>query len=102
MGGHAHTRLRSPYAWSIRDTGGQYLSLDDVTAATERAYECFQSLAITFAAGCGALCNGLSSGGHSAAPTRSISARIAIMASQKRSSSFLSSDSVGSIINVPA
>ena len=25
-GGHAQTRLRSPYAWSIRATGGQYLS----------------------------------------------------------------------------
>jgi hypothetical protein len=25
-GGHAQTRLRSPYAWSMRATGGQYLS----------------------------------------------------------------------------
>jgi len=24
IGGHAHTRLRSPYAWSMRRTGGQY------------------------------------------------------------------------------
>ena len=24
-GGHAHTRLRSPYAWSMRRTGAQYL-----------------------------------------------------------------------------
>src|SRR4029450_13545239 len=26
MGGHAHTRLRSPNAWSMRTTGGKYLS----------------------------------------------------------------------------
>ena len=25
-GGQAQTRLRSPYAWSMRPTGGQYLS----------------------------------------------------------------------------
>jgi SAM-dependent methyltransferase len=25
-GGHAHIRLRSPYAWSMRRTGGQYLA----------------------------------------------------------------------------
>ena len=25
-GGHEQTRLRSPYAWSMRATGGQYLS----------------------------------------------------------------------------
>ncbi len=24
IGGQAHTRLRSPYAWSMRRTGGQY------------------------------------------------------------------------------
>jgi hypothetical protein len=44
----------------------------------------------------------LSSAGHSPAATRSASARIAINASQKRSSSAMFSDSVGSIIRVPA
>jgi hypothetical protein len=44
----------------------------------------------------------LSSAGHSPEPTFSISPRIAIIASQNRSSSARSSDSVGSIISVPA
>ena len=51
---------------------------------------------------CGALRSGESSGLHSPAPTRSISALIAIIASQKRSISPRSSDSVGSTISVPA
>ena len=51
---------------------------------------------------CGALRSGLSSTGHSPAATLAISPRIAIIASQKRSSSRRSSLSVGSIISVPA
>ena len=51
---------------------------------------------------CGALRSGLSSRSHSPDATRSISSRIAIIASQNRSSSARSSDSVGSIISVPA
>ena len=60
------------------------------------------SSAVTSSAVCGACTSGLSSAGHSPAATRSISARIAIIASTKRSSSPRSSDSVGSIISVPA
>ena len=57
---------------------------------------------ISIAAVCGALRSGLSSAGHSPAATRSISPRMAIIASKKRSSSAMSSDSVGSTISVPA
>ncbi len=51
---------------------------------------------------CGAPRSGLSSAGQAPKPTFSISARMAIIASQNRSSSARSSDSVGSIISVPA
>ncbi|CSB19372.1 Uncharacterised protein [Vibrio cholerae] len=51
---------------------------------------------------CGACTRGLLSSGHSPFFTLSISPRIAINASQKRSSSAKSSDSVGSTIKVPA
>ncbi len=54
------------------------------------------------AAVCGAPRNGLSSTGHSPRPTRSISARIAIIASQNSSISSRFSLSVGSTISVPA
>ena len=57
---------------------------------------------MTAAAVCGALRSGLSASSHSPAATRSISARIAIIASQNRSSSARSSLSVGSTISVPA
>jgi hypothetical protein len=36
-GGHAQTRLRSPYAWSIRATGGQYLSGSTPVGKTARS-----------------------------------------------------------------
>ena len=49
----------------------------------------------------GACTSGLSSAGHSPLSTRCASARIAIIASQNRSISARSSDSVGSIISVP-
>ena len=51
---------------------------------------------------CGASRSGLGSSGHSPSATRSISPRMAIIASQKRSSSASVSLSVGSIISVPA
>ena len=51
---------------------------------------------------CGALRSGLSSMGHVPCATASISDLIAIMASQKRSSSWRFSLSVGSTISVPA
>ena len=51
---------------------------------------------------CGAPRSGLSSTAQRPAATSSISARMAIMASQKRSSSARSSLSVGSTISVPA
>ncbi len=51
---------------------------------------------------CGAPRSGLSSTGHSPAPTRSISRRIAIMAAQNASTSVSVSLSVGSTIRVPA
>ena len=52
--------------------------------------------------GWGAWRSGLSSTGHSPRSTAWISSRMAIIASQKRSSSARSSDSVGSTISVPA
>ena len=48
-GGHAHTRLRSPYAWSMRRTGGQYLlRTSECTGYTafSREYGCVHSPAI--------------------------------------------------------
>lgn len=69
--------------------------------ASARVYACSHSPP-SAAAVCGAFRSGLSSAGHSPAPTFSISARMAIIASQNRSSSLTSSDSVGSIISVPA
>ena len=38
-GGQAQTRLRSPYAWSIRATGGQYLSGSMPVGKTARSRE---------------------------------------------------------------
>ena len=51
---------------------------------------------------CGAFFSGLSSFGQAPLSTCAISARMAIMASQKRSSSTRGSLSVGSTISVPA
>ena len=36
-GGQAQTRLRSPYAWSMRATGGQYLSGSTPVGKTARS-----------------------------------------------------------------
>ena len=57
---------------------------------------------MTSAAVCGAFFSGLSARSARPCSTARISARIAIMASQKRSSSACGSLSVGSIISVPA
>ena len=57
---------------------------------------------ISMLAVCGAFFSGLSSASYSPEATRSISCRIAIIASQNRSSSARSSLSVGSTISVPA
>ena len=90
----------------MRLTGGQYLSRRDRpppgNAASSREYGRAHSSATTSAAGCGAWRSGLSSTAHSPASTARISSRMAIIASQKRSSSARSSDSVGSTISVPA
>src|SRR5215831_6720516 len=87
-GGHAQTRLRSPNAWSIRPTGGQYLSAippPPGCAPTRRGYGRDQSSAVTSSAGCGALRSGLSPTDHSSRSMAAISPRIATMAAQKRS-----------------
>lgn len=88
----------------MRRTGGQYLSAAETPAgktASSRVYACSHSPP-SAAAVCGALRSGLSSAAQTPEPTLSTSARMAIIASQKRSSSIRSSDSVGSIISVPA
>ena len=59
-------------------------------------------MAQTTAAVCGACLSGLSSAGSSPASTWAISARMVAMAWMKRSSSASGSDSVGSIMSVPA
>ena len=97
--------MRSPYAPSMRRTGGQYFAgrarprpgTPPARGSTGASHS-----PVTHDAVCGALRSGLSSAGHVPAATSSISARIAIIASQKRSSSARSSLSVGSIISVPA
>ena len=89
----------------MRLTGGQYLSAPSTSpgnAATSREYARDQASVATSAATCGAPRNGLASTAHSPASTARISSRIAIIASQNRSSSPRSSDSVGSTISVPA
>src|SRR5699024_379129 len=102
IGGHEQTRFRSPWAWSIRPTGDQYLSGVGPYgyAACSRLYACGHSSAISTAV-CGAPRSGLFSADHRPLATSSISARIDAIASQKRSISARSSDSVGSNISVP-
>ena len=89
----------------MRLTGGQYLCRrSDATgnAACSRLYGRAQPATSRSSAVWGALRSGLSSAGHSPYSTRAISARMATMASQNRSSSSFDSDSVGSTISVPA
>ena len=71
-------------------------------AACSRVYLWFHASAVTTAAVCGAFFSGLSCGSHSPAATLPISAEMAIIASQNRSSSARFSLSVGSTISVPA
>ena len=67
-----------------------------------RLYGWGHSSAVTSSQVWGAFTSGLSSAGHSPRPTFWASSAMASMASQNRSSSALPSDSVGSIISVPA
>ena len=75
---------------------------EDVTEILANLRHEVERLPATHRAVCGACRNGLSASGHSPEATRSISPRMAIIASQNRSSSVRSSDSVGSTIKVPA
>src|SRR5690606_3477975 len=104
IGGHVHDRFRSPHALSTRPTGGQYFPAPTPAGqpASPREYARSHTSAPTIAAVCGAPRNTESSTATSPEAPASISARIAIIASQNRSSSARSSDSVGSTINVPA
>src|SRR3954466_14818843 len=89
----------------MRRTGGQYFAVRSTPfgyAATVRGYGCGHSSAVTAEAVCGAFARGLSDTGHTPAATWSISALMAIIAAQKRSSSVRSSLSVGSTMSVPA
>src|SRR6478672_13159287 len=104
IGGQEQIKLRSPYGLSIRPTLGQCLfarTNGSGNAACSREYGCGQSEAAIAPAVCGAFFRTLSL--RSALPSMIawISARIAIIASQKRSSSSLASLSVGSTISVP-
>lgn len=72
MGGQAQTRLRSPWAWSMRRTGGKYWCGSAYASGTR------WSRASTV---CGALTSGLSEVGHFPAAMRSASALIAVTAS---------------------
>src|ERR1051325_7048793 len=97
-------KLRSPYGLSMRPTLGQNLlarTHGNGYAACSREYGCDQSLIETAAAVCGAFLRTLSFGSALPVTTSSISRRIAINASQNRSSSAFGSLSVGSIISVP-
>src|SRR4029453_4440923 len=105
IGMQLQNRLRSPYTLSTRATGGQYFAPRNEAsgyAASSRRYACFQSSAATARAVCGAYFSGLSLRSARPSSIARISARIAIVASTKRSSSALDSLSVGSTINVPA
>jgi len=89
----------------MRLTGVQYFhrrrsSVGYAAFSLENA--CVQSSTVTSSAGYGELCRTESSADTVPEATSSISPLIAIIASMKRSSSYFDSDSVGSIINVPA
>src|SRR5690606_9883820 len=102
IGAQEQTRFLSPYASSTLRTLGQNLfsaTYSNGYAAFSREYGCSQVSAVNIANVCGAFFNTLL---VSSAVTASISLRIESIASQKRSNSARSSDSVGSIINVPA
>ncbi len=89
----------------MRPTGGKYLSCLSVwtgNAACSRGYSRVQSVLTTAAAVWGALRSGEFSTVKSPLETWSISWRMVIIASMKRSISARSSDSVGSTMRVPA
>src|SRR3954464_8607107 len=103
-GGQEQRRLRSPYGLSIRPTAGQCLlarTNGNGNEACSREYGWLQSSAAIAPAVCGAFFSTLSLGCALPSITAWISARIAISASQKRSSSSFASLSVGSTISVP-
>src|SRR5262245_28250903 len=103
-GGHTHIRFRSPYGLSIRPTDGQNLlarTHGSGNAAFSRGYGCVQASAVTDAAVCGAFFSTLSRGSALPVTTSSISCRMAMSASQNRSSSAFASLSVGSTMRVP-
>src|SRR5699024_6619299 len=117
--GQVGTRFRTPKAWSIRRTGGQYLDWIRICAlsctessssavqlpgytAISREYGWVHSAAAIDAAVWGAPTRGLSSTGQEPETTSSASLAIISIASTKRSISARSSDSVGSIMKVPA
>src|SRR5205823_5773508 len=104
-GGQEHIRFRSPYGLSMRPTDGQCLfarTNGSGNAASSREYGWLQSSAAIAPAVCGAFLSTLSRRSALPSITAWISARIEIMASQKRSSSSCASLSVGSTIIVPA
>src|SRR4029077_460961 len=88
----------------MRLTGGQYLSPFSPAGKqpSARGYGRFHSSSTRSSAVCGAFLSGLSLFDMRPVSISRISCRIAISASQKRSISAFDSDSVGSIINVPA
>ena len=98
-------RLRSPQVLSIRATDGQnFASFTHGAgkAPCSREYGRSHTAAVTALAVCGARFSGLSSASTRPSSTSRISWRMAIIASQKRSSSAFDSLSVGSTISVPA
>src|SRR6185436_7581538 len=101
---HVQKRLRSPQTLSTRPICGQNLwSCVQAAgnAADSREYGWFHSLLVTNAIVCGAFLSALSVFDILPVSIARISSRIAIIASQKRSSSCFDSLSVGSIMNVP-
>src|SRR5690606_6433732 len=105
MGGQAQISVRSPWESLTRPTLGQNLcsrTKGSGNAAWEREYGLSQESLLTIAMVCGALLTGLFTLSDFPFSMLAISSRIAIRASQNRSSSALDSDSVGSTISVPA
>src|SRR6185437_33074 len=104
-GGHAHTRFRSPNALSTRATAGQNFHSrvhGAGNAACSLVYGRSHALDSTDSSVCGAFLSGLFNRSAFPSSMSRISSRIAISASQNRSSSAFDSLSVGSIISVPA
>ena len=98
-------RFLSPYTSSMRDVVGQNLEARTHSvgkAPSSREYGRSQVGLVTTSAVCGAFLRTLFSRSTLPSSISRISPRMAMSASQNLSSSALDSDSVGSIINVPA